>query len=226
MIDNNGYIISIWKKPDWTSNDVVKYVKPFIRPLKVGHAGTLDPFAEGILVLCTGKMTKQVAHIMDCNKEYLVDIKFGERTDTLDCTGKVTKIKSCKKLDRLNVENILNQFVGETYQIPPMYSALKHEGKRLYSLARKGIRVKRDPRKIFISNIQLISCSSNSISIQVECGKGTYIRSLARDIAHKLDTEGYVTKLVRTRIGEFDKQVSINVKDFKNWLLYQKNIQN
>ena len=107
-----------------------------------------------------------------------------------------------------------------------MYSALKHKGKRLYSLARKGIEVKRDPRKIFISNIQLISCNSTSISIRVECGKGTYIRSLARDIAHKLGTEGYVTKLVRTRIGEFDKQVSINVKDFKNWLLYQKNIQN
>ena len=93
MIDSSGYIVSIWKKPDWTSNDIVKYVKPFIRPLKVGHAGTLDPFAEGVLVLCTGKMTKQVSTIMEFKKEYDVEIKFGERTDTLDFTGNVTNIK-------------------------------------------------------------------------------------------------------------------------------------
>ena len=226
MIDKSGYIVSIWKEPDWTSNDVIKYLKPFIRPLKVGHAGTLDPFAEGVLVLCTGSMTKEVSNVMNYQKEYMVDIQFGKRTDTLDCTGKITEVKQCQHLQEDNVRHILNQFIGEINQIPPMYSALKYKGKRLYALARKGIAVKREPRKIFISNIQLISSNSDSISIQVECGKGTYIRSLARDVAHKLDTEGYVKKLVRTRIGDFNKQSSINVEDFKHWLLYQQHIKN
>ena len=122
--------------------------------------------------------------------------------------------------------NILDTFIGEIDQIPPMFSALKKNGKRLYHLARKGIRIEREPRKILIKKIELISCFENSISIKVECGKGTYIRSLARDIAHSLNTEGYVKKLIRTRIGHFDEKSSISVKDFKHWLLYQQHIQN
>ena len=96
--NSNGYIVSIWKQSEWTSNDIIKYLKPFIRPLKVGHAGTLDPFAEGILVLCTGRMTKKVSSIMENEKEYLVDIQFGQRTDTLDPTGEITIVKECKPL--------------------------------------------------------------------------------------------------------------------------------
>ncbi len=226
MIDSIGYIVSIWKPPTWTSNDVVKYVKPLISPLKVGHAGTLDPFAEGVLVLCVGKMTKKVSSIMDSRKEYIVEIKFGERTDTLDCTGKVTQIKKCNKLDHDSIVDVLNNFIGEIKQVPPMFSALKHKGKRLYELARKGILVNREPRIVHITNIKLISFLDDSITIKVECGKGTYIRSLARDIAHALNTEGYVEQLIRTKTGEFNRENSINVKDFKNWLLSKKYIQN
>ena len=226
MIDQNGYIVSIWKQPDWTSNDVIKFLKPLISPLKVGHAGTLDPFAEGVLVLCAGKMTKQVSKIMDYEKQYLVDIQFGKRTDTLDCTGKVIKVKDCESLNKSKVLDVLKDFVGEIKQIPPMFSALKHQGQRLYSLARKGIRVEREARKIYIKNIDLINCCKDSISIKVNCGKGTYIRSLARDIAYSLNTEGYVSKLIRTKVGLFNKKNSINAQDFKDWLLYQQHIQN
>jgi len=225
MIDNSGYIIPIWKQPDWTSNDIIKYVKPLISPLKIGHAGTLDPFAEGILLLCIGKMTKKVNELMGYKKEYLAEIKLGKRTDTLDCTGKVTKIKKFKKIDSKSLINVLNKFKGETNQIPPMFSALKKNGQRLYHLARKGITIEREPRKIFIEDIELISCFEDSITIRVECGKGTYIRALARDIACLLETEGYLTKLIRTRIGNFNEESSINVKDFKDWLLSQKHIQ-
>ena len=226
MNNSDGYIVSIWKRPDWTSNDIIKYLKPFIRPLKVGHAGTLDPFAEGVLVLCTGKMTKQVSTVMDSEKEYLVDIKCGKRTDTLDSTGEVTKIKECKPLETQKITKVLNLFKGEIDQIPPMYSALKHKGKRLYSLARKGIQVPRQARKVLINNIELLSHDDNSIRIKVLCGKGTYIRSLARDIGHKLDTEAYVQNLTRNRVGCFDKKASISAEDFKIWLLSQQHIQN
>ena len=224
--NSNGYIVSIWKQSEWTSNDIIKYLKPFIRPLKVGHAGTLDPFAEGILVLCTGRMTKKVSSIMENEKEYLVDIQFGRRTDTLDPTGEITIVKECKPLSLETINEALSYFKGEINQIHPMYSALKHKGKRLYSLARKGIKVSRESRKVFIYNIELISYDASSIKIKVLCGKGTYIRSLARDIAYKLDTEGYVKKLVRTRIGCFDEQTSISAEDFKVWLLSQRHIQN
>tara|TARA_B100001250_G_C19527614_1_gene668832 strand:+ start:29 stop:709 length:681 start_codon:yes stop_codon:yes gene_type:complete len=222
----DDYIVSIWKEPDWTSNDIIRYIKPFISPSKVGHAGTLDPFAEGVLVVCIGKMTKQVSTIMEFKKEYDVEIKFGERTDTLDCTGNITKIKKYKYKNDSEIISALNSFLGEIKQIPPMFSALKHKGERLYNLARKGITIKREARKVFIDSIKLLKNNKNLIKIRVVCGKGTYVRSLARDIAYKLDTEGYVTELIRTKVGGFNKNNSINVKDFKDWLLYQQHSQN
>jgi len=219
-------IVSIWKKPDWTSNDIIKYIKPFISPSKVGHAGTLDPFAEGVLVVCIGKMTKQVSKIMEFKKEYHVKIQFGHRTDTLDHTGNITKTRKYQYNSDAHIISILDTFLGEINQIPPMFSALKHKGKRLYNLARKGITIKREARKVFIESINLLKSNKNSIKISVVCGKGTYIRSLARDIAHKLGTEGYVLELIRTKVGDFNKENSINVKDFKDWLLYQRHSLN
>ena len=226
MTDNLGYMVPIWKIPDWTSNDIIKYVKHLISPLKVGHAGTLDPFAEGIVVLCVGKMTKKVNEVMDYEKEYIAEIKLGKRTNTLDCTGEVNKTKKYVRPDKSIIIDALNQFKGDINQVPPMFSALKKNGQRLYNLARQGIVIEREARPVFIKDIKLISSSDNSISIKIKCGKGTYVRSLARDIAHLLETEGYVEKLVRTRIGDFNEQNSINVKDFKDWLLYQRYIQN
>ena len=219
-------IVSIWKDPDWTSNDIIRYIKPLISPLKVGHAGTLDPFAEGVLLVCIGKMTKRASELMELKKEYYVKIEFGKRTDTLDCTGSVNAIKKYKYFNDKHIISVFNNFLGEIDQIPPMFSALKHKGQRLYSLARKGVIVERKPRKVFIDSINLLKNNKNSIEISVVCGKGTYIRSLARDLSHKLNTEGYVVNLIRTRIGDFNKKKSINVKDFKDWLLYQHHSQN
>ena len=219
-------IVSIWKEIDWTSNDIIKCIKPFISPLKVGHAGTLDPFAQGVLLVCIGKMTKQVSKIMEFKKEYHVKIQFGHRTDTLDHTGNITKTRKYQYNSDTHIISILDTFLGEINQIPPMFSALKHKGKRLYNLARKGITIKREARKVFIESINLLKSNKNSIKISVVCGKGTYIRSLARDIAHELGTEGYVLELIRTKVGDFNKENSINVKDFKDWLLYQRHSLN
>tara|TARA_A100001011_G_scaffold229353_1_gene237477 strand:- start:1938 stop:2618 length:681 start_codon:yes stop_codon:yes gene_type:complete len=226
MISDNGYIVSIWKEPDWTSNDIIKFLKPQVRPLKIGHAGTLDPFASGVLIVCVGKMTKKVSFFMEEEKEYTVKIKFGKRTDTLDLTGKVINEKKYVQLDDKNLLKVLNNFIGKINQIPPMYSALKQNGKRLYSLARKGIIVDREPRKVRIKKIDLIENNEDNIIIKVLCGKGTYIRSLARDLAHKLNTEGYVEELTRNRIGEYDQNSSINVKEFKDWLQSKQHLMN
>ena len=226
MMNNLDCIIPIWKDSDWTSNDVIKYIKPFVSPNKIGHAGTLDPFAKGILVVCIGKMTKKVSEIMDSEKEYLVEIKLGERTDTLDCTGVITNIKDSNHINDKMILESINQFKGLINQVPPMFSALKYKGQRLYKLARKGIKVEREAREVFIKKIDFVSFSQNILCINVQCGKGTYIRSLARDIAHSLGTEGFVQRLVRTRIGNFNKKNSINVKDFKDWLLSQRHILN
>ena len=141
-------IVSIWKDPDWTSNDIIRYIKPLISPLKVGHAGTLDPFAEGILLVCIGKMTKQVSELMELKKEYYLKIEFGKRTDTLDSTGNVNAIKKYKHFNDKDIISVFNNFLGEIDQIPPMFSALKHKGQRLYNLARKGVIVERKPRKV------------------------------------------------------------------------------
>ena len=221
----DDFIVSIWKEIDWTSNDIIRYIKPFISPLKVGHAGTLDPFAEGVLVVCIGKMTKEVNKIMELKKEYYVKIQFGARTNTLDHTGKITKTKKYTYNNESHINSILSTFLGETDQIPPMFSALKHKGQRLYNLARKGMSVKRSSRKIFIDSIDLLKNNKDSIEISVVCGKGTYIRSLARDIASKLNTEGYVLELIRTKVGAFNRENSINVKDFRDWLSYRQHFQ-
>ena len=226
MISDTGFVVSIWKDPDWTSNDIIRFLKPQVKPLKIGHAGTLDPFASGVLVVCIGKMTKKVSFFMNEEKEYLVKIKFGKRTDTLDCTGKVTKEKKYNQCSDDYLLKIFDSYIGEINQIPPMFSALKKEGKRLYELARKGITIKRNPRKIIIKNIDLIENGTDFIIINVTCGKGTYIRSLARDLALDLNTEGYVEELIRTRVGEYDKSSSINVKEFKDWLQSKQHSMN
>ena len=226
MISKEGYVVSIWKDPDWTSNDIIRFLKPQVKPLKIGHAGTLDPFASGILIVCIGKMTKKVSFFMDEEKEYLVKIKFGKRTDTLDKTGKVTKKKKYIQCSNDKLSKVLNSYIGYIDQIPPMYSALKKDGKRLYELARKGISIERNPRKIRIKNIDLIQNGNDFVIINVLCGKGTYIRSLARDLAQDLNTEGYVEELTRTRIGKYDKTSSINVKEFKDWLQSKQHSMN
>ena len=225
-MENLNLAVSVWKDSNWTSNDVVKFIKPYVYPNKIGHAGTLDPFAKGVLVLCIGKMTKEVSSIMDSKKEYLVKVYLGRRTDSLDVTGNITYIKKYIPQTDKKIKSILKDFEGTIDQIPPMFSALKINGTRLYTLARAGIIIPRKPRKINIEKITLIRNNKKSIVISVRCGKGTYIRSLARDIASRLGTEGFVMELTRTKVGNFNEINSIDSKDLKNWLIYQKLSQN
>ena len=211
-------IVPFWKPTEWTSFDVVKKVRCRVKPNKVGHAGTLDPFAEGVLLLCIGQKTKQSYSLMKLEKEYIGNIVLGSETDTLDPTGIITKIKSVPKLNKSKVENVLKNYVGEIEQIPPMYSALKWNGQPLYKLARKGVKVKRVSRKVKVYSIEIINFSYNILSLKINCGKGTYIRSLAKDISASLGTCGHLKSLIRTRIGDFDKNQSIKINHIEEWL--------
>ena len=211
-------VIPVWKPVDWTSFDVVKKLRSQIKPAKVGHAGTLDPFAEGVLMLCTGKYTKQVESFMDKEKEYLAEIQLGVETDTLDPTGKVVEMANVPKLTEDKINLVLKEFIGEIKQEPPMFSALKVNGQPLYKLARKGIKISRENRTVNIYDIQLINFTDRTITLKVVCGRGTYIRSLAKDIAEKLNTVGHLTSLKRTRIGEYNQSSCIAVKDLSKWI--------
>ena len=209
----NSQILSIWKEIGMTSYDVVSIVKKKRKDSKVGHCGTLDPFADGVILICTGDETKNINDFMDLKKEYIANINFGCETDTLDNTGSIIKKKDCSALDKDKIIDILNQFIGNTEQIPPYFSALKFKGKPLYKYARKDIFIRKKPRMIFIDDIKLLKIKKSMIQVYVKCGKGTYIRSLARDIAYKLETYGYLDSLSRVSLGPYNKDNSLKIDE-------------
>ena len=187
---------------------------------KVGHSGTLDPFATGLLLLTINKACKIIPFLDKLNKTYIGKLKLGEETDTLDLTGKIIKKSEINKIiSSEDINKVFNYFIGEIEQLPPIYSAIHYEGKRLYELARNGIcDIKIMPRKVRIFNLKLLSNVDNIIEFECVCSSGTYIRSLARDIAHKLNTYGHLIALRRTKIGDFDvanakKITSVSEKD-------------
>ena len=214
-------VIPMWKPVDWTSFDVVKKIRSQIKPAKVGHAGTLDPFAEGVLMLCTGKFTKKVEYFMDKEKEYIADIRLGKQTDTLDLTGSTVKLSDVPKLTQNKILTAVKLFIGDIKQEPPMFSALKVNGQPLYKSARKGLNIPRKKRIVRIYDIKLISFNENTITLMVTCGRGTYIRSLAKDIAKQLNTVGHLVSLKRTRIGEYEEKNCIYINDFPEWISVQ-----
>jgi tRNA pseudouridine55 synthase len=207
-----------WKPMDWTSFEVVKKIRLTTGIAKVGHAGTLDPFAEGVLVVCLGLATKRVSEVMELEKEYLATVRLGSVTDTLDRTGRTIAQSHVPDLNPGIIEKVLDQFSGNIQQIPPMYSALKVGGKRLYDLARAGQTIVREPRTVSIYHIALIDWRPPSgFDIQVICSKGTYVRVLALDIARELGTLGYLTALTRTRVGNYSETDSIQMNDLGIW---------
>jgi tRNA pseudouridine55 synthase len=207
-----------WKPASWTSFDVVRKVRNTTRIRKIGHAGTLDPFAEGILVLCFGKATKQVSEIMKQEKEYFAKVKLGITTDTLDPTGKITERKPVPALSEETLEEVCSRFIGTIQQVPPMFSALKVNGTRLYQLARQGKTLPREPREIHIFSIDLQDWNSpDEFDIIVRCDKGTYIRSLAADLAEALGTVGHLIALSRTRVGSFRESDAIQMEQLPFW---------
>ena len=198
-------VIPIWKEPGITSYDVVDKIKSLNEGVKVGHCGTLDPFAEGVIIICKGDSLKSVENFMNLPKEYKATINLGFETDTLDNTGDVIKVdKALPKLDEKFIIDALNKFKGEQLQTPPYFSALKFKGISLYKYARKGIFIRKKPRKISIDTIKLVDFRDSQLTFLVSCSKGTYIRSLAKDIAISLNTYGHLSKLVRTSVGPYN----------------------
>lgn len=215
----NG-VINIYKNTGMTSFDVVAMVRRVAKMKKVGHTGTLDPAASGVLPVCLGKATKIIDYIMENKKVYRVNLKLGMITDTYDLEGEVLKEKDASHITKDEILECINSFVGTIDQVPPMYSALKQNGVRLYELARQGIEVHREARKITIYSIENIKIESNdNIQMDVCCSKGTYIRSLCYDIGEKLNVGATMTALERIQNGPFTKEKAINIEDLTEELL-------
>lgn len=208
-------IYNIYKPVDWTSFDVVKKIRVLTKEKKVGHGGTLDPFAEGVLIVGTGKDTKCLTEISSADKSYTATLKLGEETDTLDSEGKVVEELKVPNISKNILEEMLNSFKGKQTQIPPMYSAKKVGGKKLYELARKNIVIERKPINIEIFDIKLIDLYDNNVEFTVNCSKGTYIRVLGSDIAKRLGTVGYLVKLVRNAVGSYTIDRAVKLDEFE-----------
>lgn len=211
-------IIIINKEKEYTSHDVVAKVKKILNEKKVGHTGTLDPNATGVLPILLGKGTKLSKYLINHNKIYEATLKLGEKTDTADIEGKIIEEKYVKKenLSEENIAKILQEFIGKSKQVPPMYSAIKVNGKKLYEYARKGQTIEIKPREIEIYGIELLNINNNEISFKVHCSKGTYIRTLCENIAEKLETVGYMKDLKRIEVGEFNIKNAITLKELEN----------
>ncbi|MDO4534754.1 MAG: tRNA pseudouridine(55) synthase TruB [Clostridium perfringens] len=207
----NG-VINIIKNTGMTSFDVVARVRKVAKEKKVGHTGTLDPEASGVLPVCLGKATKIIDYMMENEKAYRVTFKLGIVTDTYDLEGKVIREKDSSNITKEEIEKVILEFVGDIKQVPPMYSALKQNGVRLYELARKGIEVEREARDVTIYKIEDIKIE-DEVSMDVYCSKGTYIRSLCFDIGEKLNVGATMTKLCRIKNGSFTLDNGVNIED-------------
>ena len=225
-----GEIIAIDKPYTWTSFQIVNKVRYHlsrkfnVKRFKVGHAGTLDPLATGVLLLCTGKATKRIEELQKQTKEYVAEIMLGATTPSYDMEHPVNETFPYEHITREMVEEALKQFVGDIAQRPPLFSACKVDGKRAYDLARKGSDMELEPKQIRIDSIELLECELPKITIKVVCGKGTYIRSLARDIGEALQSGAYLTALTRTRIGDYKIENSITPEAFQEWLDKQQTL--
>jgi tRNA pseudouridine55 synthase len=203
----DGSVLLFDKPLDWTSFDVVNRIrwklqkKLNIKNLKVGHAGTLDPKATGLVVICTGKATKQIDVIQATQKEYIATLKLGATTPSFDLETEENAAFPTDHIDRGLIESAIKTFIGETDQVPPIYSAIKINGKRAFDFARSGREVEMKPRKITIEDIQVVRFEMPELVLSIKCSKGTYIRSLARDIGEKLGSGAYLTGLRRTAVG-------------------------
>lgn len=216
-----GKVLSFDKPLNWTSFNLVKKVKNIIRnnldiqKIKVGHAGTLDPLATGLLLVCTGKATKTIQQLQELEKEYIATIHLGETTPSFDLETEVDKVFDTSSITIEKVVEVVKSFMGESEQIPPMFSAKNINGKRAYDLARKGEIRELKASKIFISNIEVLDFTMPDLKIKVSCSKGTYIRSLARDIGIALENGAYLSKLERTRIGDYQIDKALSIEKFE-----------
>ena len=219
-----GVILAFDKPYRWTSFDVVGKVRWLIcrhlgiKKLKVGHAGTLDPLATGVLIVCTGKATKRIEELQSGTKEYLATIRLGATTPSFDLEKPIDATYPTEHITREMVEQVLERFKGQIEQVPPTFSACKVDGKRAYKMARKGHEVELKPKTLVIDEIELTDCNLPDITVRVVCSKGTYIRALARDIGQALESGGHLIALRRTRVGDFKVEECLNPEKFSEWL--------
>ncbi len=211
----NG-ILNINKPRGNTSFSIVAFIKRLTSEQRVGHGGTLDPLATGVLPIFVGRATRVTEYLSETNKTYQAKVEFGITTDTYDATGKIIDRKDLAGITRQRITSALKHFCGQIKQIPPMYSALKHDGTPLYKLARAQITIERQPRLIQIYRLKLMKWQTPELTLEIECGKGTYIRSLAHDIGQFLGCGAHLTHLVRTSYGPFQLATSISVSNLRS----------
>lgn len=222
-----GEVLYFDKPYRWTSFALVNKIryhvsrKLGVKKIKVGHAGTLDPLATGVMIVCTGKATKRIEEFQYHTKEYVATLQLGATTPSYDLEKEIDATYPTGHITRELVEEILQRFVGAIEQVPPAFSACKVDGKRAYELARKGDEVQLKPKTLVIDEIELLECALPEIKIRVVCSKGTYIRALARDIGEALHSGAHLTALCRTRVGEVTLENCMKVEDFESWLNQQ-----
>jgi len=215
-----GEILYFNKPLHWTSFDLVSKIRYKIsrslriKKIKVGHAGTLDPLATGVMIICTGKATKKLEEFQYRSKEYIATLRLGATTPSFDLETAIDKTFETSHITKEMIENVLHQFIGSIEQVPPAFSACKIEGNRAYKLARKGIEVELKPKLLVIDEIELLSFHEETLTIRIACSKGTYIRALARDIGYALHSGAHLIALQRTRIGDVTLDQCISVDDF------------
>ncbi len=228
----DGEILCFDKPLTWTSFDLVNKVRYLIKrqlnvkKFKIGHAGTLDPLATGVLIVCTGKATKRIEELQYKTKEYVATLKLGATTPSFDLEQEVDALYPTEHITREMVEETLKRFLGEIQQIPPSYSAVKVNGKRAYDYARKGDDVELKPKTLVIDEIELLDCQLPDITIRVVCSKGTYIRALARDIGLALNSGAHLTALRRTRIGDVRVEDCLSIESFQSIMNEQEEQKN
>ena len=223
---NEGKTILIDKSLDWTSFDVVKKLKFLIKCKKIGHAGTLDPLATGLLIICTGKNTKKINDIQNLSKTYTGSFTIGSTTPSHDLETEINTTKSIENISKKMIENVAQTFLGVQLQKPPKFSAVKVKGERAYKLARENKKFILKEKEIEITKFQIVDIKSSVISFEIKCSKGTYIRSIARDFGNKLGCGAYLSNLRRTKIGDFDVNSASTIDDMVNIIKIEKSEDN
>jgi len=210
----SGEVVLIDKEKGRSSFNVVHRIRKIVNVKKVGHAGTLDPAATGLLIVCVGKKTKEIYKYQDLEKTYTGTIELGKKTPSMDSETEAISERSIADVSIERIAELKNSFVGEIQQVPPMYSALKHKGRALYKLARQGVTVKRDPRNITVYEFEILKIGIPEIEFRIRCSKGTYIRVIADDFGEKLGCGGYLKSLRREAIGEYKVDDALTVEEF------------
>ena len=213
---DEGRVLLINKPLHWTSFDVIRKIRNLIKIKKVGHAGTLDPLATGLLIVCTGRFTKKINEYMAQEKEYTGTITLGAITPTYDLESEPQDFTPFEHITIEDLQEAAKHFTGDIFQTPPIHSAIKQQGKRVYELARKGVEVKMEPRPVIVSGFSIVKADLPVVHFKVVCSTGTYIRSLANDFGAFLGCGGYLSNLCRTRIGNFLLQDAITIEQLED----------